>query len=454
MGSITQKIRQRLTLAGKDQRTTNVVRNVVMSAGMKVVSLLCSLLVVPMTIDYLNAENYGIWMAITSILFWVAFCDIGLGNGMRNYMAEAIAKNDFKAARSYFSTAVVLLSLIALLMGIIAMPVIYFSDLNLLFNTSNVASTTLVNAVMMAVACALLHFVVKNVGMVYVALQKYAVNDLIVFLGNVSSAVAIYLLTITTEGNLVYVVIAYAALPLLFYLFAIIPLLRKYPMLKPDLDSMNMDAARKVVQKGMGFFIMQITSCLVIFGSANVFLSHYCGPEQVTVYNVAYKVFFTLVTAYTIFLSPLWNAYTDAAAKKDYDWIRKTFKRSLGVWLLTVLGGIVLLAFSGRIYETWIGESVTVPFEVSVCVMAYICVFNLNNCVTYLINGLNKIRVEIITSVATTIFYLIAVFFVKGNYGIIGISVCMIIAYLLMDIVHFYQCYLFINNKATGVWNR
>lgn len=454
MGSITQKIRQRLTLAGKDQRTTNVVRNVVMSAGMKVVSLLCSLLVVPLTIDYLNAENYGIWMAITSVLYWFAFMDVGLGNGMRNYLAEAFSLGDMVKAQSYFSTAMFILSAIALLLGAVFIPVVYSLNLNALFNAHNIDGRGLANVLVVALVLSLVQFVVKNIGVVYIAMQKYAVNDFISFLGNVCSLAMICLLTRTTEGNLMYVVTAFTGLPVLMFALAAIPLLRKHPRLMPNVKSIDWAIARKVVSKGLGFFVIQITSCLVIFGSANVLISHYCGPEQVTVYNVAYKLFNVLVIAYTILISPLWNAYTDAAAKGDYVWIRKTFRKSMLLWLLTVAGGLIALGISGWFYGMWVGDSVSIPFAVSLCVFLYVSMFNLNNCVTYLINGLNKIRVQIITSIVATILFLLAVYVIKGSYGIVGISLSMAVAYLLMAAVHLYQCNLLSNNKATGIWNK
>lgn len=452
MTSIIQKIRQRLS--DKDQRTTNVVKNVVMSAGMKVVSLLCSLLVVPLTIDYLNAENYGIWMAITSILYWFAFMDVGLGNGMRNYLAEAFSLGDMDKAQSYFSTAMFILSAIALLCGAVFIPIVYSLNLNDLFNAHNIDGRGLANVLVVAIVLSLVQFVVKNVGVVYIAMQKYAVNDFISFLGNVCSLAVIFLLTRTTESSLIYVVTAFTGLPVIMFALAAIPLLKKYPNLMPSLKSIDWSVARKVVSKGLGFFVIQITSCLVIFGSANVLISHYCGPEQVTVYNVAYKLFNVLVIAYTILISPLWNAYTDAAAKGDYVWIKKTFHKSLLMWLLTLAGGLIALGISGWFYDLWIGDSVSIPFAVSLCVLLYVSMFNLNNCVTYLINGLNKIRVQIITSIAATIFFLLAVYVIKGSYGIIGISLSMAIAYLLMAIVHLYQCNLLSNNKATGIWNK
>lgn len=113
-----------------------------------------------------------------------------------------------------------------------------------------------------------------------------------------------------------------------------------------------------------------------------------------------------------------------------------------------------MLALSGFFFKVWLGNSVEIPFVVSACVCAYVCMFNFNNCVTYLLNGLNKIRVQIITSLIATALYVVCVYIIKGSYGIIGISISMIIAYFLMAVVHLYQCYMLINQKAKGVWNK
>lgn len=90
--------------------------------------------------------------------------------------------------------------------------------------------------------------------------------------------------------------------------------------------------------------MIQISSCLVIFGAANMFITQFCGPAEVTTYNIAYKFFNLLVIAYTIILSPMWNAYTDAYVKSDMKWIEQTFNRALKLWGLSVTGGFIMLA--------------------------------------------------------------------------------------------------------------
>ena len=437
-----------------DKRSAIVIKNSMATALMKVAILLCSLIMVPITLNYLNAENYGIWMAMTSILYWFAFFDVGLGNGMRNYLSEAISRQDYIKARSYFSTAIFLLAIIAVLIGILSIIIIFQLDLNHIFNTHIMSNKSLAYIMVVAISFSLIQFVAKNVGMVYIAMQRYAINDLIVFIGQLISTIIVYIITKTTESHLIYIVIAITSIPALVFILASIPLLKQHPQLKPSIKSIDFASAKKIIGKGLGFFIIQITSCLVIFGSANILISHYCGPEQVTVYNISYKLFNILIIIYTIIISPLWNAYTDASVKNDYAWIRKIFKKSIYLWAASLLLGLLMLLISGWFFKKWVGNSVDIPLGVSISILIYVCMFNFNNCVTYLINGLNKIKIQIITSILGTIIYLIAVcFFIKGTYGIYGISISMCVIYTLMSLVHLYQCNLLAKNKAHGIWN-
>lgn len=452
MSIFIEKIR--IKLSTNSERTNNVIANSLFSAVLKVAMLICSFVMVPITIDYLSKETYGVWMAMTSILNWFVFFDVGLGNGMRNYLSEAVSQGDFIKARSYFSTALYMLSIIAFLLLCVACPLVYLFDINSLLNAYDIDGTYLANVLMIAVVFSLLQFVVKNIGMAYIAMQKYAINDLINFLGTFLALIIVFIITRTTESNLAYVVTSITGIPVIVFIVAAVPLFRKYPQLIPSIRSIDVIAAKKVALKGLGFFAIQITSCLVIFGSANTLISHYCGPGQVTVYNIPYKIFNVLIIGYTIIISPLWNAYTDASTKGDYAWMRSTFRKSIQFWLLSVLGGIFLLSVSGWIIKLWIQDRVEVPFVVSLCVMIYVCLFNFNNCVTYLLNGLNKIRVQIITSVVFTLLYFIILYFIKGDYGVVGISAAMAIAYFFMSMVHLYQCNLILKNKAKGIWNK
>lgn len=432
-----------------------MLRNNILFSGMlKIIGLITSLLIVPITINYLNNEVYGIWMTITSILFWINTFDIGLGNGMRNYLTEALSKNDYQLGRAYISTTFLLLGVIALIIALILLIPLLALNFNKVFNTMSIDNIELRNVLFVAIAFTLANFVLKNIGYIFVALQKYAFNDLLNISGNVIALFVIYILTQVTTGSLLYVVLAYTATYTIIYIIASVPIFRRYQELKPSLRYFDKRLGQRIVNKGVGFFIIQITSCLVIFGAANLFITQFCGPSDVTVYNVAYKYFNLIVIAYTIVLSPMWNAYTDAYVKGDMAWISNTFNRALKLWGLSVVGGIFMLLLSNLFYYLWVGETVSVPFSVSLSVLIYISFFNLNNCVTYLINGLNKIRIQIMTSLTITVLYIVIVFFSGKKLGIEGVVLSMAASYAVMSIVHVYQCNLLIRQKAKGIWNK
>lgn len=428
--------------------------NILISAVLKVVGLCTSLLIVPITIDYLDSEVYGVWMTMTSVLFWIGGFDIGLGNGMRNYLTEAISRKDYSLGRKYISTTFTLLTIIALLLGVIGLIPMSQMDFCHFFNTRSVGNEELRNALLVAVGFTLVNFVVKNIGFVFVAMQKYAVNDFLNVSGNVASLGIIFILTKLTSGNLLNVVLAYTATSCVAFSLAAIPLFRKHPELKPSLKYFDKSLSRQILVKGLGFFIIQITSCIVIFGAANVFITQYCGPESVTTYNLAYKFFNLEIIGYTIILAPMWNAYTDAYVKGDMQWVDRTFKRALKFWGLSVVAGLVMLLGSQLFYTLWVGDKVHIPVSVSVCTLIYVCMFNLNNCATYLINGFNKIRVQIITSLLFTALYVLAVRFFGSRQGIEGIVLTMAASYAMMAIIHIYQCRLLIGQKAKGIWNK
>lgn len=437
-----------------NSRNKMLFLNILFSGFLKIVGLLTSLVIVPITITYLNNEVYGIWMTITSILYWITTFDIGLGNGMRNYLAEALATNDTKLGKKYISTTMLLLSLIALSMAIVLLYPLITINFNSFFNTNAIAGNELRMAVVIAVGFTLMNFVLKNIGMIFVAMQKYAINDLLSISGNVIALILIYILTKVTTGNLVLVVLAYTMTSCVAFLLAAIPLFWKHPELKPSLRFFDKSLGKKIVGKGFGFFVIQISSCLVIFGAANFFITQSCGPAAVTTYNIAYKFFNLLVIAYTIILAPMWNAYTDAYVKGDMQWIKATFNKALKFWVLSICGGLGMLLICNLFYKLWIGNMVNVPLSVSASTLIYVCFFNLNNCATYLINGLNKIFVQIIISLAVTTLYIITVLAFGRKLGVEGIVLSMAASYAVMSVVHLYQCRKLINGKADGIWNK
>jgi hypothetical protein len=54
----------------------------------KALTLLISFVSVPLTVHYLGAERYGVWLTISSLLIWMQISDFGLaGNALINVLS-------------------------------------------------------------------------------------------------------------------------------------------------------------------------------------------------------------------------------------------------------------------------------------------------------------------------------------------------------------------------------
>jgi len=115
-------------------RSLKAKKNILISFILNGFSILVSFLLVPITLEYLNPTKYGIWLTLSSIMGWLNFFDIGLGNGLRNKLTEAFALNDLKLAKSYVSTTYAIIALITAVVYVIFLVIMPFLNWEVIFN--------------------------------------------------------------------------------------------------------------------------------------------------------------------------------------------------------------------------------------------------------------------------------------------------------------------------------
>ena len=134
----------------KDTRSSLARKNMLVSFITKCVGMLTSFLLVPLTLSFLNPEVYGIWLTISSILFWFTFFDIGLGNGMRNYVAESLSKGEIKLANKYVSTTFMFLFILGIIFTVVVCLIVPLIDFQELYNTTSESKEELLYATLTA----------------------------------------------------------------------------------------------------------------------------------------------------------------------------------------------------------------------------------------------------------------------------------------------------------------
>ena len=59
---------------------------------LKPVSMILSLMYTPILLNYLGNEKYGLWATLLSVINWVNYFDVGIGNGLRNLLAKELSR--------------------------------------------------------------------------------------------------------------------------------------------------------------------------------------------------------------------------------------------------------------------------------------------------------------------------------------------------------------------------
>ena len=183
-------------------RSKEAVKNIVVSFIARGVSMVCSLLLVPLTINYINPTRYGIWLTLSSIIGWILLFDFGLGNGLRNRFAEAKAKGDKDLTRQYVSTTYFTLGVImmVLLLGIaFANQFINWTSI-LNVDASYADELRQVFGIVSFFFC--INLVVNLFSSILTADQKPGLSSILGAAGQIFSLVVVYILTLTSEGSL------------------------------------------------------------------------------------------------------------------------------------------------------------------------------------------------------------------------------------------------------------
>lgn len=440
-------------LLSTQDRTKRAVQNIGISLFIKGGSILISFLLIPLTLDYLNPYEYGIWLTLNSVLSWVYLFDIGLGNGLRNRLAEALAKGDNTLGKIYVSTTyfcmTVIISIIYFLFLVAQNWLDWYEILNV--EADKVERLNFLVTVLFGFFC--LSFVFRLLGNVFMAKQLSAANDAVAFAGNLLSLLVICACTKLFPSSLMLVGCVLAGSPLIVFIIATPFAYSVYKSIAPSVKYIRFDYFRPLLSLGVKFMIIQVAT-LVLYMSSNLIISHLFGPQEVTPYNIAFKLFSAVSMGFTIIITPFWSAITDAYTKREYSWIEKTVRRICFIWLLLFSGTCVLLFLSPWVYRMWIGDKVEIPFALSALCALYASLINWNNIWAYTINGTGKLFVSLILSGIQAIVY-IPLAIILGKYiGVAGIVVSLCISMSISSVVAPVQTRKLLLGSARGIWNK
>lgn len=433
------------------ERTVRAKKNIAFSFLLKGISIVVGFVLIPMTITYVNQDEYGIWLTLSSIISWLSFFDVGLGNGLKNKLAETNALKQYDKSSAYVSTTYAALALIA--SGVFIIFLIGNNFINW-SKVLNAQSNNLTELALIVFGFFCLQFISQIINTVLTAFHSPAKSSLINVIGQLMVLIIIFVLTKTTKGSLIYLGLTLAGVPVIVQTVASIWLYNtEYKIVKPSFTAIDFKYIKDLLGIGGVFFVLQI-GALILFQTDNIIITQLFGPQKVTVFNVAYKLFSMVMMVSGIILTPFWAAYTDAYAKNDFDWMQRSLKKTRSIWLILSAGTILLLIISPLVYRIWLHDQVQVPLSVSIAMTLYVIGFNWMQVNCFFLNGIGKVRIQLYLYIFSIIVNIPLAIFLAKYFDIAGVTLSNVVIFIIMGVILHIQCNKILSKSATGLWNK
>lgn len=454
MNQTVQKIYNKVGITS--HRTKNITKHITISFIYKGGSIVSSFLLVPLTIKFLDTENYGVWLTLSSFIAWFSFFDIGLGNGLRNKFAEAKAKGDLTLAKAYVSSAYFTIGSVCLFLILVFFGLNFFIDWTRVFNTKSTLYHELAILMPIVFSFFCLQLVVKLITTIYTADQHHSMQGKINFYSSALSLLSIWLLTQYAKSSLLVFGAIFSVLPVLmlvglnFFAFS-----NRYKEYSPSFNLWKNIYLKDIFGLGLKFFILQM-SAMILFSTDNIIITQIFGPKEVVPYNIAFKYINISNMIFSMILTPYWSTITEAYTKGDYDWIKTSMKNLFKISMVLIFVIILMVVVSPLIYRIWIGKDVIIPLSLTIYMGIFFSLSIFYLPYNFFINGVGKVKLQMYFIVIAAIVNIPLSIFLAKNLGlgvggvILGTTLCSLPHLLFCPI----QYYKIINKRAYGIWNK
>ncbi len=399
-------------------RSNERIRRIMLSAGgslgARATAVICNLVLVPVLLNYLGLELFGVWAAISSFVVFLSFADLGIGNGVINNISHAFGKDDREAVRHSITNGYAILFLVsAMIIGAILLS----NALGASLSPIKVSTPQYVHDSQTAFFWFLLIFAVNIplslIQKIQSGMQAGYYNNLWQFVSAIVG-LGLVLMSVHLKFNLPTIIALYMlamAVPnavntALFF----IGNGRQY---FPDVRMVDRQECFQLLKVGFMFFVMQI-SFAAAYNSDGILISNILGSKFVALYSVPERILSLPSIVLSMALIPLWPAYSEAFARGDNAWIRMTHRRSLLITIAISASSSLVLGLSmpfilqiwvhGKIALVWpliIGLGIWKIFEA----LAYANNAYLNAAKLYKFQALTTLSFALLALPAKILFY-------------------------------------------------
>ena len=388
-------------------------------------SVIIPFVAVPLFLKYLGKEGYGLYETIGAMAMWLALTDGGLGAGLLVRLQGCHVHGEEKLAQGYVSSLVIALGFVALATIALLSLCVPLIDWNWIFPTDDpVKRREIPWAVWVAGTVTLLGSLSNISTAIYSAYQEQHRATLWDGAAKLLTlAACVVVVRIPGLGLVGVLLAAYGIAGVIRMLNAVVLLLIEKPALRPRMSMFDLRLVGATLGDGIYMFVLQF-AVVAIFQSDRIIIGTLLGPELVTPYAIAGRLFLIAYGLFMILIAPLWPAYGEAIRRGDLPFVRRGVRMTVLIGCGSVIAcGIVLLLAGPLVFRLWTQDA-SVHISKSL-IMAMTATFALRAWVdsrTAALNSVGLFRPQIIMWSAHAILNLTLAIILARPFGLEGVA--------------------------------
>ena len=342
-------------------RTSNSIKNTIVSILMSAITILIGLITQKIFIEMLGTEYLGLNGLFTNILSMLAIAELGIGSAIIYSLYKPIAENNetkIKSLIEFYKKSYRIIAIIVLIIGLAVMPF-----LNIIVGETEIKENINILYLLFLFDTVASYLLTYKRSILYANQKTYIINIIHILYLILMNSLQIIMLIITKN----YII--YLSIKIVFRILenVIITMIanRMYPYIKEkDIEPIDFETKNSILQKVKGLIFNKIGS-FVVLGSDNIIISTFLGVATVGLYSNYNTILQAVNNLFNQVFSSITASVGNLLVEKKNDESYQIYKKMLFInsWMYS-FSAIAILGLMEPFIKLWIGKQYLLNYGV------------------------------------------------------------------------------------------
>lgn len=420
-----------------DTRTGRVLATAVGAYLGRFGAAIVVLITLPLVRQALHAELFGVWMMLSALLGFMAFADLGVGNGVLNKITEAKAAGDSARLKCVLGSGYACTAGVGMFVMLAWLAWSCMSD-DPTVVVGVISPENRSEAMMALTAFALvlgLHIPAGLIQRVQLGMQQGYWNGVAQFAGAGVTLVAVPL-TLHSGGGLAGLVLATIGVQVAANIVNTVIWLHCNGLLRRGgwRGALDFGMIRALLRLGTMFFLLQLAASFA-FQSDAIVITQTLGQAAYGDFAIVQRLFLFISILMSATMVGLWPAFGDALARGDLAWTRRMLIHSLVIASTVSAVAVVALSLSMEwLLTRWLQQPLTPPPALIIALATWTIIDTVALVASALMNGAGMLRAQLVIALTMAGLSFCGKWLATPLFGPAGAVFSTLLAYCIVSV--------------------